>query len=265
LHFTSDYDIFCSPSGEINKGEVMFFISKEKPRESAFTRLELIIILVALTVFVLIALPRSVSARNSSQRMTCMDNLRRMGQAFQLWAFEHQDSVPWTLSVTEGGTRPPSNNGKLGNAWFEFYVLANELGTPKILFCPNDERSNARAAWDWTSSPTGYLNSAYRNNATSYVIGLHALFESPDAVLSLDRFLSVDVSGSASCSMGVNNASAVIYPRSSAAWTNITHGRIGNFLLVDGRVIEVPNSQLSRSLGLNPRDDVGGTTHLLIP
>jgi competence protein ComGC len=264
LHFASDCDSFCRQPGEINKGEVMFFISKERPREAAFTRLELLITLVALTVLVLIALPRSVSARNSSQRLTCMDNLRRMGQAFQLWAFEHQDSVPWTLAVSEGGTRPLNGAVKTGNPYREFSVLSNEFVTPTILVCPSDERRNVHAAENWTASPVGgFLNPSYANNATSYAIGLHAFFESPESVLSLDRFLRVD--GSGACSLGVNNASMVNYPQSSTAWTNVTQGRIGNFLLVDGRVTEVPNSQLSRALLLNPRPDVGGSTHLLIP
>src|SRR4051794_4338453 len=167
----------------------MPFISKEKPRESAFSRLELLITLVALTAVVLIALPRTVSARNSSQRMTCIDNLRRMGQSFQLWAFEHQDSVPWTLAVTEGGTRPVGTT-KPGNPYREFSVLSNEFVTPTILVCPGDERRNVHAAENWSSSPNGgFMNGSYANNATSYAIGMHAFFESPQTVLSLDRFL----------------------------------------------------------------------------
>src|SRR4051794_9298408 len=138
----------------------MPFISKEKPRESAFSRLELLITLVALTALVLIALPRTVSARNSSQRMTCIDNLRRMGQAFQLWAFEHQDSVPWTLSISDGGTRPVGTT-KPGNPYREFSVVSNELVAPKILVCPSDERRNVHPASDWSSSPNGgYLHAS---------------------------------------------------------------------------------------------------------
>jgi prepilin-type processing-associated H-X9-DG protein len=198
--------------------------------------------------------------------MTCIDNLRQLGQAFQLWGFEHQDSVPWNLSVAQGGTRPIAGT-KSGNPYREFSVLSNELISPKILLCPNDERRNAHAADNWSTSPAGgFLNLSYANNATSYSIGLHANFAAPQSLLSLDRFLRVDVTGTG-CSAGVNNAAAVRQSPSSAAWTNQTHGSIGNFLFVDGRVTEVPYSQLEQAFfgWLPPSDAGGGSAHLLIP
>jgi hypothetical protein len=238
---------------------------KATKENDAFTRIELLFSIFSAILLGFVIFSGSASATGRNQRLTCLDNLRQIGQAVQLWAFEHQDAAPWNLPVGQGGTRPIPGMSKPGNPAREFGTLSNELGTPKILLCPNDDRRGAQAAENWTSSPNGgYLNGSYANNATSYSIGLHANFTSPLSVLSLDRSLRLDFTGLI-CPLGVNNAVGVSWsPLSSAAWTNVTHGRVGNFLLMDGRVMEVPNSRIQQAFFGWVTDDINNV-HFLAP
>ncbi|HUR44535.1 MAG TPA: hypothetical protein VMZ27_01570, partial [Candidatus Saccharimonadales bacterium] len=201
-------------------------LNKFNLRSLAFGRLELVFLIIALAALTLVFLPRPANARTRSQRMSCMDNLRQVGQAFQLWAFEHQDSYPWTLSISAGGTRPQLGGVKPGNVYREMSMLSNVLASPKVLTCPIDDRKTLRIADNWGNSPNGgFLNLSYGNNAASYTIGLHADFSTPASVVSSDRFLRVN-NTAVSCSVGINNAAAIISgPSSLSAWTNRLHGQ----------------------------------------
>ena len=112
------------------------------------------------------------------------------------------------------------------------------------------------------------MNPGYRDNATSYTISMHALFSLPRAVVSSDRHLKTD-SVSMACSYGVNNTAGIDLSNSRfgslVSWTNALHGNVGNILFRDGRVAEIPNSQLHASWGAEIGVDAITPAHVLIP
>jgi competence protein ComGC len=234
---------------------------------NAFTRIELSIGIAAVVLVLLVSATGLADTRSRSQRAGCVDNLRQIGQAVQLWAADHENNNPWLVPVQQGGTR---QNQKVGNAWFEFLWLSNQLATPKILACPSDLVRQQNSADNWGQSPEGgYANPGVRGNrATSYIIGLHSSFTDPNSLLSSDRNLRVDLAGSAGCVTGVNNASAIFLdgPSIIAAWTNGLHQLAGNLLLSDGRVLETSNSGLVGYLhSITPNEDNVSPLHILIP
>ena len=80
------------------------------------------------------------------------------------------------------------------------------------------------------------MNPSYRNNACSYLIGLHSFYNDPHAVLSADRNVRFDILNT-SCSSGVGNVLGILYlPQTANRWTNAIHGVTGNVLLTDGSV-----------------------------
>jgi type II secretory pathway pseudopilin PulG len=234
----------------------------------AFTRLELTVCLATLSIAGGIALPGLSNTRSRSQRAACVDNLRLIGEAVQLWAVDHGDMAPWEVRLSEGGTKPDTLPPylKVGAAWYEFAWMSNQLVTPKILVCPEDARRAVNVAENWGKTGNGgYLNSGYRNNATSYCLNLHSFFSEPNIFLAGDRNLQVDNPGPVTCSLGIYNTAGVNAGLGSAtAWTNSIHGITGNILLADGRVVLAPNSRLKQSLTpLSAQDN--RTLHFLIP
>ena len=76
-----------------------------------------------------------------AQRISCVNNLKQIGLAFQVFEGDNADHYPFNLSTNAGGTLELCARGADGfdsNGALHFQVMSNELNTPKILVCPND-------------------------------------------------------------------------------------------------------------------------------
>ena len=237
----------------------------QKRQTTAFSRLQLLFCVLAAALLLIAVVPGLAGSARRSDRLVCADNLRQLGRAVQAWAFDHQDLNPWVCPTSSGGTRPSGGLIKSGAAWFEFTSLSNHLVTPALLACPSDSRRAANRSSDWGSSPLGgYANSKYRNNATSYTIGLHSGVEAPRSMLSSDRNFRPDATG-VSCSFAIVGAVSIFSsPQTQVAWTNDLHGVFGNVLLNDGSILQTSTTGL-RSYFNGGSLDNSGTLHLLMP
>jgi competence protein ComGC len=230
----------------------------------AFTRVEVALCLTGVMLLVLVAMPGLANNRNRSQRAGCVDNLRLIGQAVQLWGAEHDDSPPWQVGNLEGGTRPLAG-AKVAAAWYEFAWLSNQLATPKILVCPSDFVRARNAADTWGKSATGLNTVAHRDNAVSYAINVHSFFGEPKSIVCSDRNLRVDSALSGTCSLGFVFISQILpSPISVAAWTNALHGLTGNILTAEGSVLEISDSALKPYLNSVLTED-NGAFHIVVP
>ena len=75
------------------------------------------------------------------QEINCVNNLKQIGLAFRLWALDHGDRFPFTVPTNAGGTLEWCALDKEGfdaTAFRHFQVMSNELNTPVILICPDD-------------------------------------------------------------------------------------------------------------------------------
>jgi hypothetical protein len=123
----------------------------------------------------------------------------------------------------------------VNDAYIHFTALSNYM-SPVVLIDSAEVGRNKRVAQNWSFSPEGgFLNGAFRNNAVSYMLGVHALVSEPTGILTGDRNLLFN--GVSSCAYGfaqVLRLDVFFSPRSY--WTNGNHGTFGNVLLNDGRV-----------------------------
>jgi hypothetical protein len=79
-------------------------------------------------------------------QITCTNNLKQIGLAFQTWAIEHEGAFPFNVPRAKGGTLELSSAGANGfeqNPASHFLVMSNELMTPKILVCFADSSKAA--------------------------------------------------------------------------------------------------------------------------
>ena len=72
-------------------------------------------------------LPALAQAKSRAQSIACVNNLKQIGLAGRVWATDHGDKLP------------P-----------DWLTMKNELGTPRILFCPADAEANnhQKETWD---------------------------------------------------------------------------------------------------------------------
>jgi hypothetical protein len=231
-----------------------------KTNDHAFTRIELLFCAAAVALVLIPALSVLASDKSESQRIVCFNNLRQIGRAFQLWASDHGNANPWVVEPPAGGTRYDPLGG---NLWYQYLMVSNQLGSPKLLVCPSDTATK-KVADNWSNLPPGgFLTVPYRNRAVSYIISLHSLPFAGQALLCADRNLRP--SGSSTCSFlpGGIGVPQLILGDPQVQWTNSIHGEAGHLLFGDGSVRFVNSSEL-RSV-IDPARTDGGWLHYLSP
>jgi prepilin-type processing-associated H-X9-DG protein len=144
-----------------------------------------------------------------------VNNLKQIGVSFITWAGDHGDKFPMQVSVTNGGSMEFVGTSE---TFRHFQVMSNELGTPRILFCPVDTKRNFA---------TNFM-SDFKNSRISYFVGVDATQTNITMFLSGDR--------------NITNGSAIIRglleltTNRPAGWTSELHSRAGNVGLADGSV-----------------------------
>ncbi len=181
----------------------------------AFTMVEaLVVTLVVLTLLALGILGFG-KLRHRANNIHCVSFLVQIGIATRIWQGDHNGNYPMEVSVAQGGAQELLATGNV-SACFE--VMSNELGTPIILACLNDTKSQAATVWSGDLSRTNI----------SYFIGLAATNSLESTVLAGDDNLLQNGRAVAS---GIVNLGT-----SPATWTSHRHQGAGNVLMGDGSV-----------------------------
>ncbi|HXJ56197.1 MAG TPA: hypothetical protein VNU68_05985 [Verrucomicrobiae bacterium] len=233
--------------------------NKTRPFEG-FTRLELGALLAGVTLMFLVVVPLLAQGRPRSQLAVCLNNLRQVGQAMLTWNAQHGAADPWRVDVSDGGSRGHFS-GAGNNLWFQFSWISNELRTPRILACPSDSAVIVATDFGYLST-NSFLHPERRNAAISYFLGLDALPDSPQHVLSADRHARLEPF-TTSCSSGLTPVYAIDGKTTEWSQTNI-HGSVGHILFHDGRVELRSTAGLRQAFAPAVADD-NGSVHLLIP
>jgi hypothetical protein len=214
---------------------------------TAFTRLDLLVLLMTLGMLAGLGLPVLAGARPRSALAECANNLRRVGQGFHRWANDYQDRFPWTVPRPEGGYASAS-------ASLQFAVVSNEFVTPAFLACPSDSARVRYRRWETFASGGA--------PGLSYFAGLHASLSQPRIWLSGDR----NITGfGGDCSLTQISPCTRVLPASASTWDRTIHDGVGNLLLGDGRVWQVSNRELRDFVQQATDQDAEGFIDLLKP
>jgi hypothetical protein len=247
-----------------------------------FTRIELAIVIASITFLGAMGARVLGDNRERSERVLCANNLRQVGRAFHMWASDHGGENPFWTHYRDGGsyfasgTPPPPGNfytipgvgafpaAVRNNAWLQFAFINQELRTPGLLLCPSEQSKLRAQDFSTSTSSNGYLSVNFRDRATSYIVGLHAVNQNPSSILSGDRTLKPDSVGNI-CVANVGVALGIFAP-SRSGWLPGLHDAGGNLLLNDGRVEELSASGLGVFLNPpSPQVEGGRVFHFMAP
>ena len=147
----------------------------------AFTRVELVLVIVVLIVLGSMIVPAQRPLKAKAQRIYCVGNLREIGEAYRLWTADG-DQWPAMNWKTNGGWADLLTNANRGGiCWTNYALIVKEVTnlSPKIFVCPVDDR---KAATDFKTS--------FRDNFhLSYFVGVSASDVYPHSILGGDRNL----------------------------------------------------------------------------
>ena len=86
-------------------------------KQSGFTRLELLVVLVALLFLAIVVFPALGKSREGGHEATCLNHLRQLGIALMMYSEENRDLVP-----EEGNTVLPINDASNVDAWYNLAI-----------------------------------------------------------------------------------------------------------------------------------------------
>jgi type II secretory pathway pseudopilin PulG len=198
-------------------------------RNHALTLVEVLVVIAVLVAVAALLLPGLAASRRKSNRINCVSNLKQIGLACRIWEGDNGDKYPMFVSVTNGGAMELAATGNVAAV---FQAMSNELSTPKLLVCPNDDSRTAA-----TNFTTGFNASRI-----SYFVSLDVTNEtSPQTFLSGDDNFEI---GGALVKSGLLELST----NAPISWTAARHKFVGNIGLADGSVQQTTQNGLRQAL-----------------
>ena len=245
----------------------------------AFTLIELLVVIAIIAILAALLLPALAAAKKKAQRIQCINNLKEICVAFRLWEGDNNNQYPMSVSMQNGGASQAKGNTAGGTASLQsanyipssstakgvfamFFVMSNELSTPKILACPSEYSANHNTATSWLQTLTpNPLNLIFFNNdmSVSYFVGVDADEGFPQMFLVGDHNMAFLVNGtepesgdskifgdtlSAVESVGTNWTSASVGP----CFADNMHTKVGDVALTDGSAASYTRSSLQSAL-----------------
>ncbi len=205
----------------------------------AVTLTDLLVLIACLGILAALLPAALARSKARSSRLGCTNCLKQIGLSFHTWSVDNSDCFPMQLSETNGGTMELVAGGTV---YPHFQVMSNELSTPKILSCPNDEKRTY--ATDFTSLSDRNL---------SYFLNVDSIEGDGTSLLCGDRNITNRVPSSARL-VYVTNPGAM-------AWNREIHSKKGNLLFGDGHVDQFSNQEVGTAFQIRG----GATNRLAVP
>jgi len=136
-------------------------VLRQPQPHSAFTLVELLVVIGIIALLIAILVPTLAKARESARRTECLSNLRQVGIAFRFYSLENRDQVPMGYRT---GTKQFNSMVYSGGAvkrlvLFGWLYPAGLMKSPRMYYCPSENNpqsmySSAMNPWPPGADPT---------------------------------------------------------------------------------------------------------------
>jgi prepilin-type N-terminal cleavage/methylation domain-containing protein len=193
-------------------------VSTSHHRAVAFTLIELLVVIAIIAILAALLLPALAKAKEKAKRIACLNNMKQLGMAFQMYAGDYGDTIP-ASGVTDGSTYYLSYDDLLA-VYLGIKLPPNQ--TASVAFPPNIRSGTLLCPMD-NVIRTGYPNSGrtysmptpngqYYGQASIKAVGVGTVVS----------FITPTPSGVPTIKMGVVNApSGTIELVENPFWDNV--------------------------------------------
>ncbi|MCK4326637.1 type II secretion system protein [bacterium] len=150
----------------------------KKRKKTGFTIVELLVVIGIMAVLAAILLPVLNTVRRGARRVTCLNNIRQIGLAFQMYSDDwyHSyptgtDSNPYSLYTATDEAAAGDDKGHL----YFYYIREN---APETFWCPGTTHSKPTES-EIKNNTSGKIVESY-----AYVFGLKVGYKDTDPVVS---------------------------------------------------------------------------------